>query len=254
MEFIRYNQFVNVVGVTSLRTNGVSKGPYESLNLALQVNDDYDNVMKNREIFFNKLGVDINNSVFMYQTHSINIQKVDFSDAKKGLNEFKDGVYDVDGIYTYEPNLVLCSLHADCVPLFFYDKEKKFVGVIHAGWQGTLKYATKHMLKKVIEDEKVDIKNLYVYLGPNIQDQLLIDDEVKELMTNVKVPSECIVKKDDKYYLDIEKMNVIQLKELGITNIELSGRNTYNEPELFFSFNRDNKVCGRHISAIYKVK
>ena len=49
----------------------------------------------------------------MYQTHSINIQKVDVSDAKKGLNEFKDGVYDVD-IYTYEPNLVLCSLHADC--------------------------------------------------------------------------------------------------------------------------------------------
>ena len=28
-------------------------------------------------------------------------------------------------------------------------------------------------------------------------------------------------------------MNVLQLKELGITNIELSGRNTYNEPELF---------------------
>ena len=98
------------------------------------------------------------------------------------------------------------------------------------------------MLKKVIEDEKVDIKNLYVYLGPNIQDQLLIDDEIKELMTNVKVPSECIIKKDDKYYLDIEKMNVLQLKELGITNIELSGRNTYNEPELFFSFNRDIKV------------
>ena len=83
MEFIRYNQFVNVVGVTSLRTNGVSKGPYESLNLALQVNDDYDNVMKNREIFFNKLGVDINNSVFMYQTHSINIQKVDLVMLKR---------------------------------------------------------------------------------------------------------------------------------------------------------------------------
>ena len=28
---------------------------------------------------------------------------------------------------------------ADCIPLYFYDKEKQVIGLAHSGWRGTCK-------------------------------------------------------------------------------------------------------------------
>lgn len=44
-----------------------------------------------------------------------------------------------DGLVTNIPNLVLTTYHADCVPLYFYDYDKKVIGLAHAGWKGTYK-------------------------------------------------------------------------------------------------------------------
>ena len=53
---------------------------------------------------------------------------------------------DTDALYTYEPNLVLCSFTADCVPVIFYNEVNGLIGVIHSGWQGTVKEITSEAL------------------------------------------------------------------------------------------------------------
>ena len=42
-----------------------------------------------------------------------------------------------DGLITNIPNIILTTYHADCVPIYFLDKEKKIVGLAHGGWRGT---------------------------------------------------------------------------------------------------------------------
>lgn len=32
----------------------------------------------------------------------------------------------------------MVTVHGDCVPLFFFDKKRKIIGLAHAGWRGTL--------------------------------------------------------------------------------------------------------------------
>jgi hypothetical protein len=254
MDFFQFNQFSNLLALTTYRTNGVSTIPYESLNMAIQVGDDKDNVLINRKKLYAQIGINENQIVYMYQTHSTNIVKVSKDDGGKGKEAFIDGVYNVDGIYTYDQDLALATLHADCVPVIFYEKSKQLIGVIHAGWQGTIKEATYLMLKKVIEEEKLDVNELYVFIGPNIQDQLLIDEDVEKAMQINNLPSSYIIHRDDKRYLNIEQINLDQLARLNITNIEVAKHNTFLEKESFFSFARDNKLTGRHITLVMRTK
>ena len=37
-------------------------------------------------------------------------------------------------------NLSIGVLTADCVPILFYDPNKKIIGCAHSGWKGALKW------------------------------------------------------------------------------------------------------------------
>ena len=48
------------------------------------------------------------------------------------------GFMNVDALITNEKGVTLVTHYADCTPLFFVDKEKKAIGLAHAGWRGTV--------------------------------------------------------------------------------------------------------------------
>ncbi len=125
-------------------------------------------------------------------------------------------------------------------------------------WRSSLEKITLEeyaaRLGKVIEEEKLDVNELYVFIGPNIQDQLLIDEDVEKAMQINNLPSSYIIHRDDKRYLNIEQINLDQLARLNITNIEVAKHNTFLEKESFFSFARDNKLTGRHITLVMRTK
>ena len=55
------------------------------------------------------------------------IQTTDFpfnSPSGKGLGSYQSdtAIADTDALYTYEPNLLLCSFTVDCVPVIFYNE------------------------------------------------------------------------------------------------------------------------------------
>ena len=51
-----------------------------------------------------------------------------------------------DAIITDQKNLPIAVLTADCVPILLYDRKKKIIAAIHAGWKGAL----KGIIQKVI--------------------------------------------------------------------------------------------------------
>ncbi len=58
-----------IVAAQSTRQGGVSAGAYASMNLGMSVNDLKENVIKNREIFFGKSGIQLSQLVISKQVH-----------------------------------------------------------------------------------------------------------------------------------------------------------------------------------------
>ena len=51
----------------------------------------------------------------------------------------RDRYTDVDGLITNEPNVVLATFYADCVPLYFVDPVHRAIGLSHSGWRDVYK-------------------------------------------------------------------------------------------------------------------
>src|SRR5690554_5729062 len=84
------DEYDDLVHCFTTRKGGVSKGPYESLNIGYDTGDDEENVRKNNLILFNKLSIDIKDIVETDQTHTNNIKYVDESYKGRAM---KDPVY-----------------------------------------------------------------------------------------------------------------------------------------------------------------
>ena len=76
----------------------------------------------------------------------------------KSRGIFNESFIDIDGLVTNGKNKVLSLTFADCTPIYLFDKNKKIIGNIHSGWQGT----AKKIAKKSIEFMKQKIIKLKI--------------------------------------------------------------------------------------------
>lgn len=72
-----------------------------------------------------------------------------------------------DGIITKNKNLMPVITVADCMPIYFFDSESGFFGVVHSGWKGTGIAEEAILLAEKKYGAKV--KNISVALGPHIR-------------------------------------------------------------------------------------
>ena len=213
-------------------------------NLAYQV-DEGRNVKEHRLLLADLLSIDLNRFVFVHQHHSNKIQKVTLDDLGKGKDSFIDGV-DVDALYTYEKNVPLCIFHADCVPIFFVDETKGLVGIIHAGYKGTLIHVAYESIKKVIEDEGVNPNNLKFYVGPyRMPQSFKIDENSRKDI--VEAGYQDAIKGDS---FDNGLANVIDLRRLGIKDSQISFSNfdTLTDDRFYSAYQKT--PVGRLVSLI----
>ncbi len=210
---------------------GVSEYPYKSLNLALHVKDNPLHVRKNRQIIQSKL--DLPNLVFMNQIHSNIVNIVNDTNIEPTC----------DGLITNVPNLALCVLVADCIPLLLYDKTLHVVSAIHAGRAGVFSEIAKESVQKMSENFGTKAQNIKAYIGPSIKQCCYeIDGEVLEFSKQkypLHVKQNC---------LDIRGILLSQLRGLGIKDIEDKSTCTSCDRD-FFSYRRDG-VCGRQAGII----
>lgn len=255
MKFKQWERFPEtLIALTTTRNGGVSKAPYQSLNLAYQVQDKEADVKENRRRVFEELGLRPEQVVFTHQFHSTILKKVAASDGGRGFAAFNDGI-EGDALYTSEKNLALAVYHADCVPIFFYVPTRGLIGIIHAGMAGTLKSITKLVINEFCQKENVHPQDIYCYLGPCLtfshkEISLEMRDDIaslgKEFLQGIKAVGPTL-------YFDTMLVNVIQLRQCGIPieNIDYAGECVYEHQEKYFSFARD-QITGRMISLIYQ--
>lgn len=131
-----------VTAAFSTRLGGVSAEPFAELNLSTAVGDDTVAVAENRARFFAAVGADAGEVVCATQVHGNDILVADVSGADQiGVTTTGQPLWRMgpgDGLVTDRPGRFLATFHADCAPIYLVDPVSRVIGLVHAGWRGTV--------------------------------------------------------------------------------------------------------------------
>ena len=231
------------------KNGGVSKGIYKSLNCGVGSKDKKIDIKKNLRIVKKKINKKSKEIFLVKQNHGSK-----FIFLSKDSN-IKNRSINADAIITEKKNFPIAVLTADCVPLLIFDKKRKMIAAIHAGWRG----AYKGIIQKVIKfmfSKGCRKKNMIVALGPSISiknyevKKKFKDKFIKKDIKNIQF----FKNKKKKIFFDLPNYAKKQVKLNYIKNIDLLNIDTFNEKNNFFSARRSLKLnhndYGRNISII----
>ena len=157
--FKETNKYSHIKCAFFSRKKGISNGVYKSLNCGLNSKDKKSNVLKNRIIALEKIGLNKKNLIIPNQIHSNKIKIVDENSINQNIT--------ADGLLTKSNKIVLGILTADCAPIFFFDCKENIISAVHAGWRGAKNGIIKNTIKLMLEcGSKLD--NITSCIGPCI--------------------------------------------------------------------------------------
>ncbi len=202
------------------KEGGVSKGDYATMNVSFTRGDDKEAVLENYRRIASIFEVELSDIVVSHQTHTTNVMRVTKADGGKGVIYDRD-YENVDGLITNEKNLVLCTMYADCVPLYFVDVKHQAIGLSHSGWKGTAMQMGKRTLERMHEEFGTEPKEVKAVIGPSIcVDCYEVSSDVIEAFSKVFSEKEmntiCYQKENGKYQLNLWKANEIILLNAGV--------------------------------------
>jgi YfiH family protein len=224
-------------GVFTTRDGGVSLPPWDSLNLAVHVDDAFAKVQRNREIVVERLGLD--GLAFGKQVHGSGVRVV------RGLsNKTSRGLDDTDGLVTSVPGIGLAMMGADCLPVLL--ASAGVVGAAHVGRPGLVKGVLPELVRVMREEGADDITAV---IGPGI---CRLCYEVPPSMAGEvekAAPGSRSTTRQGTTSVDLTGAAVGQLARAGVT-VRAAGGCTLEQPDLFFSYRRDG-LTGRHAGIVW---
>ena len=234
-----------IVAGVSTRAGGVSQHPYGGLNLAHHVGDSAVRVKINLQLLSNRYPQQLRWQ-WLRQTHGSDVHRADACRAP----------ITADGICTSVPELACCVLTADCMPVLFAARDGGEVALAHAGWRGLV----AGILESTIAKCSTPAQELVAWLGPAIGPcHFEVGAEVKAaflaIAGNLKGHEALrkyfrVAAEPGKYLCDLYGIARSKLTQSGIARIYGGQYCTFCEPELFYSYRRD-EVTGRMASFIY---
>lgn len=227
----------------------------EEGNMALHTCLNPDHIIQNRKKLAATLNCGLDQLVCANQTHSANIHKVTLDDQGKGAESNHTAIQNTDALYTDEPNLLLGSFTADCVPITFYDAAKGIIGVIHSGWKGTIQEISLKTFELLKNAEHCRPNDLHIYIGTALsQEKFEVDEDVYLQFKALGYADDFMYYNDQthKYHIDNQQTVKKQCELAGIPTeqITVDSTCTYLNPE-GFSYRQD-KQAGRHLTFIMK--
>ncbi|WP_428738978.1 peptidoglycan editing factor PgeF [Sulfurimonas sp.] len=204
-------------------------------NVAFHVEDDLNCVLSNHEVLALRHNYDLSKLVHMKQIHSSVVHVVEDGD------DFENPPT-CDALITDKKHIPLMVMVADCSPVVFYDPIKEVIAVAHSGRAGTFANITKNVIDRFTTLYKSDVSDIEVTIGAAIGEccyevGLEIVEEANKLGF-----SYAITQKDESYYLNIPTILEKQLKELGVTNYQISGECTCCNTDKYYSYRAEGKT------------
>jgi YfiH family protein len=224
------------------RCGGVSPAPWQELNVGGTVGDERERVIENRRRSFQAVNLPFESIVDLWQVHSADAIR---ADAPKGDLPY---LAKADALVTDRPGVSLFLRFADCVPILLYDPARRAVGLVHAGWRGTVQDVAGSAVRALSEHYGSRPADLVAAIGPSIgPDHYPVGPEVVEQVHAAFPGPNGLLHTgaNRQTHLDLWGANERALRQAGVQQIEIAGVCTACRPDLFYSHRAEAGRTGR---------
>ena len=234
----------------STRMGGVSKPPFAALNMALHVGNCAADVLENRRLFAEALGLDAARIVTPRQVHGDEVRLVRASDAGMGASRYDESVPACDALMTAEAGLPLLLCFADCVPLLFFDPVRRVIAAAHAGWKGTVAEIGRKTVQRMGETFGSRPQDILAGIGPSIGACCFeVGEEVAAAFRAAfpEAPGLLSHSPEGKRTIDLWAANRLQLEAVGLLSEHIDSADvcTKCNAEIFYSYRAEHGTTGR---------
>lgn len=244
---IRYYTFdmLDEAGLTHAvftRRGGLSPEPWSSLNVGGLLGDDPDRVLGNRVLSFRTLGRDPASVYDAWQVHGTEVICTDSPRPAQALHR------KADSILTDRPQVTLFMRFADCVPLLLYDPVRRAGGLVHAGWQGTVKGAVTAALEAMRSAYGCKSEDILAAIGPSIcaQHYQVGEQVVRQVRDAFGERAEALLpQQNGSSHFDLWQANRLLLETNGVRQVAAAGICTACAPEDWYSHRGERGRTGR---------
>jgi polyphenol oxidase len=222
----------------TLRAGGVSRAPFDSLNVARHVGDDPEAVGANRARIARLLALPAEPD-WLEQVHGTAV-----ADLDQALR-----VQRADAAVAHRAGRICAVQVADCLPVLLAAHNGSAVAAAHCGWRGL----ASGVLEAAVRALGVAPGELCAWLGPAIGPAAFeVKGEVRAafLAHDAQAAAAFTANARGRWQCDLFALARQRLAALGVRAVFGGGRCTYSDPERFFSFRRDGQ-CGRMAALIW---
>jgi YfiH family protein len=210
------------------RLGGVSREPYESLNVSRKVGDDPAAVEQNLALIKEAMGG--RPSAWVRQVHADGVVRV----AEAGF------AGEADSLLTAETDFSVVVAVADCVPVALVGESG--VGMVHSGWRGTLSGVAGKTTRELGEAV------VRAYIGPCIRGCCYeVSEDLAGEFARRFGPGVVSGR-----YLSLPAAIRLDLEGAGVEVYDL-GLCTGCRPDLFYSHRKQGPLTGRNLAAVARV-
>jgi YfiH family protein len=232
------------------RQGGHSVGLFASLNCGFGSGDDKPTVARNRAEIGQRLGVESDKLLTVWQWHSADVIVADVPwDVLKPPKG--------DAVVTTKPGLAIAVLTADCAPILFADWDNGVIGAAHAGWKGALAGVSDATIA-VMEKNGAKREHMTAIIGPTISQKAyeVGPDFATQFIAEARDNADFFTPSPRPRHqmFDLPAYLKRRISRQGVSQVIDMGLCTYSDEDRFFSFrratHRNEKDYGRQISAI----
>ena len=247
---LRYFSFESLAGEALLqavftRRGGASTAPWASLNLGGTVGDDPKHVGENRQRAFQALGLAVESLFDVWQVHSADVL---IADRPRPLDEPHR---QADAILTDKIGVTLFMRFADCVPIFLYDPRRRAIGMVHAGWKGTLNQVARLAVEAMQAAYHSNPAEILAAVGPSIgPHHYEVGPEVAVQVRQIfGAESVGLIQPSNSHgpavKFDLWNANRLVLERAGVRQVEIAGICTACHPQDWYSHRGEQGKTGR---------
>lgn len=256
LEYDLMQSYSNICCFTTTRHGGYSSGNYASFNCTDYCGDNQTSVAQNQALLVNRLLLPKIELVLPRQTHGSVVRVIDHGYQSLTVAQKKELLYGVDALVTNLPHLCIAVSTADCVPIVLYDPKNQAIGVVHAGWRGTVSKLIAETISTMKATYGTLPHSIVACIGPSIGiDAFEVGEEVYLAFQEAQFPLPKITRWNEvtqKWHINLWEANRWLLTQSGVPEeqIELAAICTVKQVTDFFSARKLGISSGRILTGI----
>ena len=237
------------IQVFTTRLGGVSKRPYDSLNIGAHTDDKKRDIQVNIKMLEKALGIKYTGAA--RQVHGDGVVMIKKSDKLSMAKIKRMTNIEADGLITDVKGLAVGVRLADCVGTVIMDPKTRTVASVHSGWRGIANLIPSKTVKLMVSEFKSKPADLIAAISPAIGPCCYeVGEDIYNQLHKQAVFSNIFHRKNGLLFMNLWKAasNLLKAEGLKKKNIHICSMCTVDYPGYFYSHRRDKGKTGRQMA------